>query len=298
MVTYQKREYLSISTLLSFSRCPRRYFYQKNGLQTHEESPALSYGTAMHLAIPHAAAGDFDAAWDAFCSVWDEIKAKNTRNLDRARRSLTHYVHTHQGEKSIFRFQPPPSGNIEVDKTTNDYEVPFAIDVGLPIPLVGRLDGLVKHRDTGEDWGYEFKTTSRLTASFFDQFEMNVQVLTYGLVLRTLGKPTKGVMVEGMLTSASKVDNMIHLVPIQDHHLDDIVTWIQLKGKMLLACEEAGEFPKDFAGCTAYSHHYIPTYRCEYSDLCRMPNWEDGTSMFAQKPEHKFFVALTTKGNK
>ena len=253
----------------------------------------------MHLAIPHASFGDYDAAWTAFDSVWEEEKANNIKCADRASRSLRHFCHTHSGEKSIYEFQPPPSGNIQVDDSTNDWEVPFAIDIGLPIPLVGRIDGLVKHRDTKDDWGYEFKTTARLTASFFEQCELNVQILTYGLVLQTLGTPIRGVMVEGMLTSATKVDNMIHLIPIQDHHLEDILLWLKYQGEMLLALEQRyledeTNFPKNFSGCSAYHQFYIPTRLCEYADLCRMPDWRDGVELYAHRPEHKFFTAITT----
>lgn len=299
-MSYHKREYLSPSTLTSFSRCPRRYFYQKFGLGPFEESPALSYGTAMHKAIPPASRGDFDEAWKAFDSVWDEALANDTRNVENAHRSLKHYCHEHTGDKSLFNFLPPPKGNIEVVEEVSDSEVPFAIDIGLDIPLVGRIDGLVEHRDTKRPWGYEFKTTGRLGANFFDSFEMNVQVLTYALVLSTLtSEHIEGVMVEAMLCAKNKVENLIHPVYIQDHHIKDIVIWLRHTGEMLLAMEaryldEGIDFLKDFTGCTAYTNFFIPSWRCEFADLCRVPKWEYAKSMYAERPEHKFFTAITT----
>jgi len=298
-MAYQKREYLSISTLLSFARCPRRYFYQKNGLTSPTPSPALSYGQAMHKAIPAASRGDFPAAWEAFSSVWDDNLANDTRNNDRASRSLKHYCFEHTGDKSLFTFLSPPSGNIEVAEEVHEYEVPFAIDIGLPIPLVGRIDGLVQHRDTKKKWGYEFKTTgSPLTANFFSAFELNVQILSYGLVLHTLtGDHIEGVFVEGMLCSKTKVGNMIHPVYIQDHHLEDILIWLKYHGELLLACEERMEFPKDFTGCNAYTNFYVPLGKCEFMNLCRPPKWEQAKSLYLEKPEHRFFTAITTGGS-
>lgn len=297
---YRKREYLSISTLLSFARCPRRYFYQKNGLGPIDESPALSYGTAMHKAVPPASVGDFDGAWDAFSSVWDDANANDTRNNDRAYKSLKHYCHTHTSGRSLFKFIPPPAGNIEVSEEVHEYEVPFAIDIGLPIPLVGRIDGLVEHRDTGRPWGYEFKTAGRMNVNFFDSFEMNIQILTYALVLRTLtGDAIQGVMVEGMLCDGRKVENMVHPVYVQDHHIEDIVIWLKNQGQFLLAMEaqylsDGVDFPKDFTGCSAYTNFWIPSRRCEFSDLCRVPEWQMAKSLYAERPEHRFFTALTT----
>jgi len=291
---YRKREYLSISTLTTFARCPRRYFYSKNGLTPMTQSPALSYGQAMHKAIPAASQGNFDTAWKEFTSVWDDSLANDVRNNDRAHRSLSHYVHEHKDGKSLFTFIPPPSGNIEVSEEVHEYEVPFAIDIGLPIPLVGRLDGLVQHRDTKKKWGYEFKTTSGLTAHFFKAFELNVQILVYGLVLRTLGEPIEGVMVEGMLCSKTKVANMLSPVYIQDHHLEDILIWLKYYGNLLLACEERMEFPKDFTGCNAYTNFYVNLGQCEYMDLCLPPKWEQTRGMYLERPEHRFFTSLTT----
>jgi len=296
---YHKREYLSPSTLISFARCPRRYFYQKCGLGPFEEAPAPSYGTAMHKAIPPASVGDFDAAWEAFTSVWDENIANETRNLENAHKSLKHYCFEHTGAKSLFNFVTPPAGNIKLAEEVHDYEVPFAIDIGLDIPLAGRIDGLVEHRDTKKLWGYEFKTAGRIPANFFDVFDMNPQILTYALVLRTLtGERIEGVIVEAMLCAKNKVDNFVHPVYVHDHHIEAIVTWLRHTGEMLLAMEERYleqgiDFLQDFTGCTAYVNFYMPSWRCDFADLCRVPDWKMAKSLYAEKPEHKFFIEMT-----
>ena len=71
---YHKRKYLSVSTLINYSRCKRRYFYSKNGLQSPEESLPPQYGGAMHKAVPLALqTSDLDTALDGFMSIWNEV---------------------------------------------------------------------------------------------------------------------------------------------------------------------------------------------------------------------------------
>ncbi len=292
--TYKKREYLSYSTLLSFARCPRKYFYTKCGIYPAEESNALAYGTAMHKAVDEGIRNGLDAAMAAFESMWDDSHADPKRSLDRARAQISHYLFNFQKGRSLYVPLDPPEGAIKVDDQTSPYEIPFVIDIGLPIPLTGRLDGWCMHRDTGEYWGREFKTTSVLSTAMFDSLDMNPQLLTYALILRTLtSKSIRGIMFDAMLIDKSKVDCITHPVLIQDHHVDDILLWLRYHGELLLACEERGEFPKNFAGCNSYPFFYKPGSLCEYSNLCRVPDWRNMLPYYTIKEDHKL-VDLTT----
>lgn len=291
---YRKREYLSYSTLLSFARCPRRYEYQKRGIYPNEESNALLYGTAMHKAVDLALREGLPTATQAFDSVWDNQFADNKRSTQRAHAQLAHYVHTHEKGKSIFVPEAPPQSTVKTTEDVSPYEIPFAIDIGLDIPLTGRLDGWCRHRDTGEYWGREFKTTSRISSGLFNGLELNPQLLTYALVLRSLaGKDIRGIMFEAMLVDPVKVDNMTHPVLIQDHQIDEIHTWLRYFGELLLACEARGEFPKNFSGCSSYPHFYTPGSHCEYETLCKIPRWQDMAHWYTVKEEHKM-VELTS----
>lgn len=296
--TYHKRTYFSVSTLVSFARCPRRYFYQKCGLQSREEALALDYGTAMHKAIPAILTGrGLEVAMEEFQSVWQGREGDEKRNSKRAIQQLGHFLFTHKDGKSLYNLLPAPEGTLELNEDTSTFEVPALLDVGLPIPVFVRIDGLTTHRDNGDFYGLEFKTTSRLDAKFFDSFEMNVQILTYALALRTLtGKQIKGFFVEGMLIDKSKLDNITHPVLTLDHHLKAIHRWLQYWGSLLLAAEDmylknsnpddASAFVQNFAGCTAYPHFYISSFPCEYMNLCRVENWKDLTSLYDVVPDH------------
>ncbi len=314
--TYRPREYLSISTLLSFARCPRKYMYEKMGLESRESSvTALVYGTAMHKAIPYAIAGDPKRAFEEFQTEWDEQLANKTRSLASAQRNLAHCAFTHQRGALFDRLELPPEipGVRRAPESTNDYEIAFAIDVGLPIPIGGRIDGWCKHRDDGTWWGYEFKTTSRLNASFFEGFQMNPQVLTYALVLDTISDhKIEGVMVEGMLCHATKVDSMVSPVRIQPHHLEAQRSWLRYYGNLLLACEEKYQaayergteygaypaesyFPQNFAGCSPYPWFYMSGFSCDFQPLCLADDFRHIAPMFNIKPPHEF-IELSVKG--
>ena len=307
---YVPREYLSITTLMDFARCARRYFHRKSGLVPLDEPGAPLYGQAMHKAIVPGMMHGLDAGMAAFQTVWKEELADTKRSLARARAQLSHYVHTHTQGRAIFKFEKPPEGAIKLDESTSDFEVPFAIDVGLPggLPITGRIDGLVSHRDTGELWGYEFKTTGRLTSSLFEAMEVHPQTLGYTLALRTLtDKPVRGMIVEGMLIDKLKVDNLTHLVPVQDHMVNGARDWLRFYGELLLACEKRfletndvdQAFIRNWAGCSPYPWFYTPGWACEFSTLCKVEDWQPLTAMYGHREDHKFIqVTASAKEGK
>jgi hypothetical protein len=314
-IEYRERKYLSVSTLVDFMRCPRRYFYKKCGLTRGTgsfESPAPKFGTAMHRAVPLILATDnFDLAWEAFCDEWEEYEAEvveregglpasmKAKNMKVAERILKHFQHTRSGRKSIYKLLMPDFTNpIEAADKNSDYEIPWMVDIGLRVPLVGRFDGFCQHRDTGETWIWELKTTSRLNSSFFEAHELFTQNFTYMLVASTImQRDVKGVILEGVLTDPKKVDNQTHPLPIESHHMEDILRLLQKSGTRLLEMEDAitagidpaEAFYKDFCGCSPYTHHYIPTtFRCEYDMLCKAPHWSDMAPFYSIQPEHDF----------
>lgn len=322
--TYAPRSYLSYSTLLSFIRCPRKYFYQKCGIYPREEASALHYGSAMHKAIAFASQGNFDAALSAFQSLWtpehEATMSDSKRSLTRAKAQLSHFCHTHRDGRSIYTMLPPPTPPLVVDEERSPFELQCVLDIGLPIPLVAYLDGWCEHRDTKERYAYEFKSTSRLSASLFDGLDLNPQILSYALICRSATSANiQGVMFEAMLIDPKKVDNLTHPVPIPDHLVSDILLWLRYWGELLLACEAkfqelktingvlslraaagmeahlhdaARAFPKNFAGCSSYPLFYMSGSHCEYTNLCRTSNWKSMLPYFEIRPEHKL-IELT-----
>lgn len=310
--TYSPRDYLSVTTLMSFVRCPRLYFYHKSGLVPKDQGNALQYGTAMHKAIPVVMTQGMDAGFKAFLSEWDDERdgADIKRSVQRAFSQLSHFHHTHKDGKGIYTFeQPPANPGIELDDSTSPFEVPGVIDVGLEVPIVVRIDGLVKHRDTGELWGFEFKTASKLYG-LFESLEKHPQVLVYSAVLKTLtGQNIRGMMCEGMLIDAKKVDNMSHPIPVHEHHLEAGLNWLRYYGGLLLDAEKkyaefeqanpgsgAKAFIQNWCGCTPYPNFYMTSsFPCDYHHLCEAKQWQDQASLYDVKPDHKF-IKLTKEG--
>jgi len=306
---YVPRQYLSVSTLVRFRRCPRLYFYEKSGIRQTGLALAPSWGTGMHFAVPVALeTEDHDAAMAAFLSHWVAIEEecellhydmkKHTR--DTASRALSHFIHTHKDEKSLYQLVPPPDTGLEIKPSEkySNYEIPFVLDIGLKVPLAGRMDGQCVHRDTGEPYVWELKTASRMYESFWDSHEMYVQNLTYTMVGQTMDIPVSGVMIEGMLCDAKKVHSECRPIPVMQHHLDDNLIWLQQTGQALLDAEEkylndpdslATSFPKDFTGCTPYTHFYMPGWRCGFADLCRVADYRGLVDLYDIVPDHKLF---------
>lgn len=276
---YHKREWIDSSSLTRFVRCPRMFFYQYGcGLAEEEEHPALTYGSGLHAAIPYLHRGDLDEAMMAFEEVWgdkDDL-ADPKRNTKLATRLMESYMQSHSGGRSIYEIVPPPDQRLEIDDGISDDEIPFAIDVGLPIPLIGRIDACGRHRDTGDIYAVEYKTTSFLGTNFFMSFEYNTQILAYTLALSTMtDKPVKGAIVEGLQVAKTKCEVMSHPVTIEDWKLREFIGWMKRKVGLMLGCEASGEWPKSPCGCSSFSMFGgLPSFPCPFMSLChQVEDW-------------------------
>ncbi len=307
---YVPRTYLSVSTLVRFKRCPRLYFYEKSGLRSSGINLAPEWGTGMHFAVPVALeTHDIDLSMAAFLSHWEEIEeAALTRGMElkkhtreTASRALSHFIHKHSANRCLLYDKLDPvqeSFDLEVTEKYSEFEIPFVLDIGLDVPLGGRMDGMVKHKVTGEPWVWELKTTGRLYESFWDAHEMYTQNLTYTMVGQTMDIPVAGVILEAMLCDGKKVHSECREIPVMQHHLDDNLIWLQQTGQALLDAEKKylddneslpTSFPKDFTGCTPYTHYYMPMWRCNFADLCRVPDYRGMTDLYELVPDHKLF---------
>ena len=309
---YEPRSYLSVSTLVSYARCPRKYFYEKCGLRPEKRAIAAEYGTAMHAAVPVALmTEDIEPSLAAFKKAWRNCELYLEQNPDEdrkkchtsrhAERSLKHFIHTHKGDRSLYKLLPPPNTGVELVDRTTDYQVAWSVNIDLPVPLGGLFDGMCEHRHTGDRWIWELKTTSRLNAAFLDAHDMFCQNLTYTLAAKiAMDEKVPGVMLEAMLKDKNKVDNQTHPILVPDHHLTDILDWLRMTGTRLLDAERfylehrdedparaVRAFIKDFTGCTPLAHYYMSGFRCDYSTLCRVPEWESMWPVYNVVPDHK-----------
>lgn len=311
-ITYRPRSYLSVSTLIDYARCPRRYWYHKCGLDTPGTKLAPTYGTAMHHAVPQALiTGDIIDALEAFMKIWEPVETQQMLDGDKddkkrtrrhAERSLKHFIHTHTEGRATYSLLPFPVETFTLDDQTSKYEVPWVIDIGLRVPLVGRFDGYCEQNHTKDKYIWELKTAGRIGPGFFDCHDLHIQNLCYALVAQTLlGESIKGVLVEAMLVDGKKTENIAHPMPVQSHQIEDALLWLQDTGQRLLDDEQRylerlesnahkpeRAFIKNYPGCSPYPWFYMAMFPCEFMDLCKLDNWHPLTSLYDIRPEHDF----------
>jgi hypothetical protein len=278
---YFKREFLTISELVAFARCPRFYFYSAGcGLKladpTSSGERAMQYGEALHKALPVVlSTADLTLAHEAFMSAWDGF-GDDMRNEANAKIILFNFLNSHLPNNSLYTIQPPPANNLAVSEKISDWEIQYAISLPtLPIPLVGRMDGWCRTRYGNELWGIEYKTASKMMPSLLQGFKRNPQILGYTAAMRVQGYDLKGVFVE--IVGTQKVDKKNATVPIQplNSDLDDFVSWATLVGRQILDCEASADWPKDVSACSTYPQFGEAGYMCRYDPLCSMTNWTD-----------------------
>ena len=275
---YQKKEHLSASSLVDFGRCPRRFFY-RDGCRLRRPGgiPALLFGEAMHRGMPHAQRGELDLAVAAFENLWNEDLADRKRNSGRAESIYRSFIENRKG--SIYRIETPPV--TDCGERISPDEVPFAIDIGIEVPLVGRIDAIGRHRDTNELWGIEYKTTSELSTRFFAGFTFNPQVTIYTLALKSLSQePFQGVIIEGLQVAITMCKSLAFPVRVEHQALEDTVRWCHDCWKKIKECESSGIWTKNLSGCCPYAAFGMPGYLCDYVPLCMSNDWESLLGLF------------------
>ncbi len=297
MESYRPRKHVSPSSFCKLSRCPRLFYFQYGlGLRKiGREDTALVYGSAVHYALPacYPNGGGIDVAMDLFKNVWGDydLKEDPKRNTNRVRLMLLDFIYKHKAENSNTTLVPPPP-SVDVLEKVSDNEVAFALDVGLPVPVVGRVDAVVTDNLSSHLWGDEYKTSARLGAQFLGGFNLSPQVLTYTMALRVLtGKQVDGCIIEGLLSAKTKTETLSHPIWVTTHSMDDIVQWYKYWFKMLLIYETSGSFPKNLSMCTSYDSFGTSGFVCDFQDLCMVDDWRRLESMYEVMPPHEFLTS-------
>ena len=290
MEHYHKKEWASPSAFCTLATCPRKYFY-KTGcrLCSQVKPPALLFGAGIHHGIPHCYRGDIDSAMIDFMKDWGSTPEGPTRSAVRARLMFQSFIAQHIPGMSVYTLIKPPS-TIEIDDRISDNEVPFAIDLGLPVPVVGRLDAVCQHRDTNDVWGLEYKTSSEMGTRFISAFNMSPQVHTYTLALRSLGVEARGTFVEGLLVAKASTNCVCFPIYLNKAVEEGLIKWYQHHYALLKHYEESGNFPQNFAACNTYSSHGSPGYPCEYESLCSVDDWTTMKDMFFVADDRPFTI--------
>lgn len=304
---YRPTKWLSISFLNAIARCPRKAFYSF-GCDLGSaggEHPALKFGEALHagcgMMLGELARTPYDqlharqneihlAAYQRFMLVWGDRDnlLDEKRNSVNAKWILLNFQQRHLPGLSLYEILTPPPSPIPPEDNVSDYEVRFAIDIGLPVPLVGRIDGIARHRDTKKLLAIELKTCSQMTDLLFKGFTLNPQVLGYACALRTMGKSLEEYYSLGGLdetfvdfihvpkplkTKPTVYDGQLLPISITNHHVEGFLEWARYHGSQWLEFERQGKFPQFYSGCHPYPMFGSLGYPCEFQTLCSVPDW-------------------------
>ncbi len=283
---YESKKWLSVSAMHNFCRCPRLYFYRQGcNLDTEAKSAPMVFGGCIHRGLPYAFKGDIVKAMEAFCKEWDADLQDNKRNVMRAQAMFKDFSDAHKESKSIYIPIPSPANRAVSEEHQGEYEVPFAVDVGLDIPLVGLVDCLAKHRDTEKTCVVEFKTSSQLGVMFLQAFNLSAQVLVYALAMKILtGEDIEIVFIEGLLVAKVSCNTVVIPIYIKDFYVEETLAWVKRTYWKIKKCERNEDFPKDFSGCNSYGMFGMPGYACPFYALCSTTeNWLDLKEMYVIK---------------
>ena len=175
------------SALATYNTCPRKYYLlDVLGITSLEEKPALTYGSAMHEALYHYYKGDdTNTCLKAFIkrakmegsSIPEEYNPKEEYSVEWGVFLLEKYFQARPIEKE-------PWEVIENSKGEPYLEVGFFLDAGTGI-YAGKIDMLVRHKETGLIHIIDHKTTKRILNQYYwDTYDPNNQVTGYFWAVR------------------------------------------------------------------------------------------------------------------
>lgn len=294
---YNRKEWISISSAKDFLRCDRRYFY-KSGCDLYVDGPshpALSFGSGTHAGLPYALQGDVARAMVEFEKCWGDTEGDTKRNIRTAKGLFMDFAMKHAGGKSLYSLIKPPKSPLSKGDS-NEYEIPFAIDIGMDIPFYGKIDGCGKHRDTGELWAIEFKTTSQLSTWFFNSIVNNPQCVSYAFALSLVtGEEVRGTILDAMLVAKDKRDSQGIPQYVTEFQIKAMLNSLRYVVARIRACEKAEDFPQNFFGCSTMASFGLPGSPCEYAQLCSVEDWTSIKDLYVVK-ERQQLLKPTIEG--
>lgn len=287
---FKEKKWHSPSGLCTFSRCPARYFFASGcRLRRPTTHVSLAYGKSMHAAIPLALREGPLRAIEAFRESWGDNDAQEdrARNSSRAEDSLSELCL----KGFPWEVLEAPKSELE-GSDTGLYEIPFAIDVGLDRPFMGKIDGWGRHRTTGKLWGLEYKTSRSIGSWFFDSFRRSPQLAGYSLALSTLsgGEKVEGIVLVGIQVAITKTDSLSMPFTLTDHEISSFVEWMKRTGEQIEWCERHESWPETWSACSSYPWFYQPGGQCEFLDLCQSSDWTQLADMYEMSDHEPFWI--------
>lgn len=290
--------FMDASRFSVIARCEARFVFKcLYGFEHPDASMIpLDYGSVMHLVLPHMYSGETKRAIEVFNEEWaryDYGEEDPKRNTALSIARIMDFVSSHSPERCAydilhFDFAPP-------SKLISENEIPFLIDIGAIYPFCGRIDEGVYHKLLKAKFAYDFKTSSEISARYFDGFWFSNQAVGYTLALSQLsGEKIDGIIYEAMRISKTNIENQMGFVYVSDTNIRKWTEEAKLTCARIEAANEAGVWRQENSNCSSYAGFGFPCRTCEYKLLCDSPNWEDSVRFYRKR---KPFDPLDEKGD-
>lgn len=288
--------YIDQSGLTEFTRCPAKYFFSRLMGFTFPEDTRIApdFGTCMHRALPYAYS-DLDKAMKEFIAEWQRLgysDGDSKRNVDRARLMLEDFASQRSN-----RLCPYEILHFPISAPTKDIispnEVPFLLDIGGSLPLAGRIDAMVRWKQSKEIWALDYKNSSEISSRFFSCFSASPQACLYALAAcQIAGVRVAGMIIEALRVSEKNTETQLFHVFVSDYNILSMKDFTNRTADRIIKCNEDKIWPKNLSMCSPYGAFGHPGRVCKYKQLCTMcDDWHDLARMYKKcEPFHPFEV--------
>lgn len=265
----RKVVYINSSSLDVINTCKKKSFYLlERNLKSPKVSQAMLFGTAIHKGLEiWYQTKDQDASIDSFKNECGELIAlheKDKRHPNNGIKILQNYFQTYKDDPfEIYRDEKGPV-------VERDFEITLPGTIGgdkITMVLFGRIDCIMRNRDTGEIIVCDHKTTSSLGVEFYNRIRPNHQYTTYLYAAReAMGLDTNKFLVNGIQVAKTKWDLARQFTERSKEDYDDLVNVYAYAVKEYLYCKEKNLWPMTAPNpCAMWGG-------CQYRSICEVPD--------------------------
>lgn len=283
---------INFSSLDLINTCKKKAFYVlEEKLISKDESPALSFGSAIHKALevwysadpkdrhipvnaldnavrivhnhdPHevnAKSFLFYKAIIEFAKVAPDITERNKRSKENGAKILTEYFRKYKDDGLI----------VMTDESGPLVERSFSFRMHesdeLIIDYFGTIDVILKNPETDVVMVTDHKTTSTLGNQFYDRLKPNHQYTGYIWGAKELGIDTNLFMVNGLQVALTKHDFARQITERTQEDYNELYIAVLDATLSYLDCKKNDKWPMNAPNpCTMYGG-------CQFLNLCNVP---------------------------
>ena len=260
---------INSSSLDVIQTCKRKtYYFIERQIRSEAESPTTLFGTAIHKGLETwYLSRDEDAAIEAFkhaSKALVSLHDKDKRHPNNGITILKNYFNVYRNDP--FEIVSDDKGPlIERDFEALFTEFIFKRKI-VTVNLFGRIDCILRNRDTDEIFVCDHKTTSSLGQQFYQRISPNFQYTTYlWAAQKVLGLNTNRFLVNGIQVAKTKSDLARQFTTRDDTDYSELKIAIVSAVTDYLANRLSGEWPMNAPGpCTNWGG-------CQYREVCSVP---------------------------